>query len=140
LQHKAILTHIAPQSPMTDSQNKHTNDKNVQALMSQVASLYTQWQTYFSVADTFVICAFYEEEVALPNQKRIIENNISQMSLLQLLFLLYNVFTNCANSGQESTLINVKEHVRQKSAVYVKNKLISKEEIIQSQVSAFSLE
>jgi len=61
------------------------------------------------------------------------------MSLLQLLFLLYDVFTNCANSGQESTLINVKEHIRQKSAVYMKNKLIFKEEIIQLQASASSL-
>ncbi len=139
-QHGAILAHIAPQPPMTDPQNEHAGDENVQALMSQVASLYTQRQTYFPVADTFVVCAFYEGEVALPDQKRIIEGNISQMGLLQLSSLLYDVPTNRANPGQGSTLIDAKEHVGQKPAVYVEDKLVSGGEVIQPQAPASSSE
>ncbi len=108
--------------------------------MSQVASLYTQRQTYFPVADTFVVCAFYEGKVALPDQKRIIEGSISQMGLLQLSSLLYDVPTNRANPGQGTTLIDAKEHVGQKPAVYVEDKLVSGGEVIQPQAPASSSE
>jgi len=139
-QHGAILAHIAPRPPMADPQDQHAGDQNVQALMSRVASLYTQQQTYFPVADTFVVCAVYAGDVALPDQKKIIEGNISQMGLSHLSSLFYDVPTNRANPGQGTTLIDAKEHVGQKPAVYVKDKLVSGGEVVQQQALASSSE
>lgn len=80
-QHGAILAHIPPRPSMADPQDQHAGDQNAQALMSRVASLYTQQQTYFPITDTFLVCAVYAGDVALPDQKRIIEDNIFQLGL-----------------------------------------------------------
>lgn len=117
---------------MADPQDQHAGDQNVQALMSRVASLYTQQQQiYFPEADTFIVCAIYAGDVALPDQKRIIEGNISQMGLSHLSSVFYDVPTNRANPGQGTTLIDAKEHVGRKPAVYVEDKLVSGGLVIQ---------
>ena len=139
-QHEAILAHIVSWPSMINSQNQHVSDQNAQALMNWVASLYTQQQIYFSIADIFIVCAVYAGNVALSDQKRIIENNILQMGLSHLFSLFYDVPTNCANLGQETTLIDIKDHVEQRSAVYMENKLVSEELIIQQQAQASSSE
>lgn len=139
-QHGAILAHIPPRPSMTDPQDIHAGDQNVQALMNRVASLYTQWQNYFPVADTFVVCAVYAGDVALPDQKRIIEGNISQMGLSPLSSLFYDVPTNRANPGQGTALIDATDRAEQKPAVYVEDKLVSGEGVMQQQAQASSSE
>jgi len=121
---------------MADPQDQHAGDQNAQALMSRVANLYTQQQTYFPITDTFLVCAVYAGDVALPDQKRIFEGNIFQLGLSPLSSLFYDVPTNRANPGQGTALIDTKEHTGQKPAVYVEDKLVSGGEVIQQHLQA----
>ncbi len=139
-QYGGILAHIPPRPSMTGSQDVHAGDQNVQALMNRVANLYTQWQNYFPGADTFVVCAVYAGDVALPDQKRIIEDNISRMGLSPSSPLFYDVPTNRANPGQGTALIDSYGRAGQKPAVYVEDRLVSGEGAMQQQAQASSSE
>ncbi|KAJ5236045.1 hypothetical protein N7489_006136 [Penicillium chrysogenum] len=75
--HGAILAHIPPQPQATS--NPTSGDANVQLMMNQVGILYRDKRQFFSSAETIVICAVFQGQVALPSQL-----DIMQMSLIGL--------------------------------------------------------
>lgn len=120
----SILAHVPPRPSMANPQDLHAGDRNVRALMNRVANLYAQHRNNFAEADTFVVCALYAGNVALPDQKRIIEGNIAQMGLLSSGHF-YDVPPDRSNPGQGTALIDSKDRVGRKPAVYLEDKLVS---------------
>ena len=75
----AILAHIPPR-PNMDMTNDEAGNQNVQARMSEVATLFHQYKSYFPpTKTTWVVSALYEGKIALPEQKAIIEKSLRQM-------------------------------------------------------------
>ncbi|KAF2793656.1 hypothetical protein K505DRAFT_189519, partial [Melanomma pulvis-pyrius CBS 109.77] len=84
----AILAHIPPR-PIPNTSDPYAGDQNVQRLMERVGSLYDQQRNYFPNTDTYAIFAIYNGGVALPDQKKIIEDKITQMGLQPFNSILY---------------------------------------------------
>ncbi|KAF1958346.1 hypothetical protein CC80DRAFT_490941 [Byssothecium circinans] len=76
----AILAHIPPR-PIPNTSEPYAGDQNVQRLMEEVGGLYNQRRNYFPDTDTYAVFAIYNGGVALPDQKRIIEEKITQIGL-----------------------------------------------------------
>ncbi|KAF2461943.1 hypothetical protein BDY21DRAFT_417951 [Lineolata rhizophorae] len=124
-QYGAILAHIPPRPSIADPQDIHAGDRNVRELMSRVMSLYTWRRTYFPTADTFVLCAVYRGDVALPIQKTIIESSLSRMELPLSFSIFYEVPADRARPGQGTALIDSKNRARQKPAIFVEDRCLN---------------
>ena len=73
----SIVAHIAPLPNPT--QNPHAGDHNTQQKMTEVESLYRQYQNYFPAATGWVVAAVYLGEVALPSQLDIIRATFDRL-------------------------------------------------------------
>ncbi|KZF20701.1 hypothetical protein L228DRAFT_284646 [Xylona heveae TC161] len=115
----AILAHIPPVPYAT--QDPYAGDRHVQEMMIRVQSLYTQHRSYFPAANTFVVCAVYEGEVALPDQKRIIETHVQQMGLT-FRPVHYVTPRNPLNPGHGTVLVDAVNVSGQMPAVYIEDR------------------
>ncbi|KAB5515668.1 hypothetical protein GE09DRAFT_932128, partial [Coniochaeta sp. 2T2.1] len=78
----AILAHIPPMpSPLPPVADPYAGDNNVRAMMRRVTELYYQHENYFPSTSTYVICAVYDGEVALPDQMGIMQEVFRDMGL-----------------------------------------------------------
>lgn len=121
----AILAHIPPLPSMTGDSN--AGDQHVQRMMDRVRALYNQHRNYFPATNTFVVCAVYEGEVALPDQKRIIETNVQQMGLT-FRPVHYVTPRDPLNPGQGTVLVDAMNRSGEMPAVYVEDRLASDHE------------
>lgn len=79
----AILAHIAPRPiPDTDPNDCHAGDRNVKSKMAEFRALFCRYRDHFiPETNPWVISAFYETNIALPDQKSIIEMSLEELGL-----------------------------------------------------------
>jgi len=119
----AILAHIPPR-PNSDMSDPLAGDRNVQQKMEDIANLYLRFACHFtSKMDNWVFSAVYENEIALQDQRVIIERNLQSMGLAYTR-LVYNVLAvdETRFPGQGTVLI---DGTGPTPKVYVEDKLVS---------------
>lgn len=126
-QHGAILAHIPPR-PNTDVLDVHAGDRNVQRIMDNVDRRYSRWKNCFPSSDTYAVFAVYQGSVALPDQKKIIEENIERMGLRSFNSILYITPRDPLNLGHGTALVDSQGRVGKKPHVYVEDRLVSAEQ------------
>jgi hypothetical protein len=76
-----ILGHIPPR-PNSNLDDPFAGDRNVAARMREIAGLVRENRAHFSrYNEVLVVSGIWEGEVALPEQKQIIENSLREMGL-----------------------------------------------------------
>lgn len=77
----AILAHIPPH-PNSDRNNLYAGDRHVEEKIKEFISLYRRFQSYFPPGmTTWVVSPMYQGEIALPDQRNIIERRLHEVGL-----------------------------------------------------------
>ncbi|KZF20272.1 hypothetical protein L228DRAFT_249948 [Xylona heveae TC161] len=77
----AILAHLPPH-PGRDWHDPYAADRHVEAKMNELINLYRHVREYFRPENTtWVISAMFDGQVALPDQREIIENKLREAGL-----------------------------------------------------------
>ncbi|OIW30515.1 hypothetical protein CONLIGDRAFT_668507 [Coniochaeta ligniaria NRRL 30616] len=121
----AILAHIPPRplSPAPEA-DPYAGDNNVRAMMQRVRELYEENEHYFPFANTVVVCAVYNGEVALPDQMGIMQEAFRDMGLESATHT-YNVPGDRTLPGQ-GTVIVVSSFLHEETAgIYVEDNLVT---------------
>lgn len=76
-----ILAHIPPR-PNGHSRDVHAGDNHARTKMREVAALYNAHSEYFPTGgNSWVVCAVFQGEVALPDQQRIFQDGLTSLGL-----------------------------------------------------------
>jgi hypothetical protein len=117
----AILGHIPPR-PDGTSQDLDAGDRHARMKMQEVATLFTTYKNYFpSGGNTWVLCAVFQGEVALPDQQKIMQDGLSNLGL-SLSSITYVVGRMGSNPGKGTVFIDGSVQV---PIVYVEDKNVS---------------
>lgn len=121
----AILAHIPPMPDCNHLHDPYYGDRHVQEIMHQVNELYSRRRNYFPAAESYLICAMYNGEIALPYQKKIMEDNLSRMGL-KYRPINYVVPRNDANPGHGTVFVDSNGQAgMQMPLIYVEDRLES---------------
>jgi hypothetical protein len=123
----AILAHIPPR-PIPNTPGASDGDRNVARLMAEVESLFNQNKNFFPEADTYSIVAVYGGQIALPDQKEIIESKIGDMGLKPFNGILYVTPRDPTNSAHGTVFVDAYNRGTQKPLVYTEDRLVSAEQ------------
>ncbi|RLL96791.1 hypothetical protein CFD26_106836 [Aspergillus turcosus] len=119
----AILAHIPP-LPEQPSTNPFAGDENVREMMRQVRSLYDHYKqhNFFPDPDTYVVCAFFQGQVALPDQMEIMKRALQEMGSSPRV-RTYNVPVDRNRPGH-GTVVVLSDQEEAKPVVYVEDQPI----------------
>ena len=103
--HGAILAHIPPRPP-NPSMNPYAGDENVRSMMGQVKTLYGHYKAsgYFPQAETIVIRAGFQLEVALLDQMAIMQQSLQELGYTPSVHT-YDVPVNRDVPGQGTVIV-----------------------------------
>ncbi|OIW25521.1 hypothetical protein CONLIGDRAFT_635343 [Coniochaeta ligniaria NRRL 30616] len=121
----AILAHIPPLPSLTAHEaDPHAGDNNVRAMMGRVRELYMEYEGYFPVASTVVVCAILNGQVALPDQMEIMQEAFRDMGLESVTHT-YDVPGDRTLPGQ-GTVTVVSSYLEQGTmGIYVEDNLVT---------------
>lgn len=122
----AILAHISPlplQPLAVAPADPHAGDNNARMMMDRVYEVYTHYREFFPVSNTHVVCAWYQGDVALPDQLAIMQDRFRQMGLEPAIHK-YVVPGNRAIPGQ-GTVIVISSGPGELPGVYVEDELVN---------------
>jgi hypothetical protein len=115
-----ILAHIPPR-PSADASDLHAGDRHAQEKMDEMAALYNANRTYFPRESSWVLCAMYAGELALPDQQKIMQDGLARLGLS---FSLATYVVSDMNQerfpGQGTVYIDI-------SGVYIEDQKVSKD-------------
>jgi hypothetical protein len=120
----AILAHIPPR-PIPNTSDPYADDQNVQRIMDEVGTLYRERRNYFIDTDTYAVFALYNRGVALPDQKTIIENTITEMGLQPFNSILYITPRDPTNLAHGTIFVDSLNRAGQKPIVYSEDRQVS---------------
>ena len=119
----AILAHIPPH-PNRDRNNPYAGDNHVEEKMKEFVSLYRQFQSYFPAGmSTWVVSPMYQGEIALPDQRDIIERKLQEVGLApgdSTYFVVRS--TDPRGPGKGTVLIDAREEV---PIIYVEDRRVN---------------
>lgn len=118
----AILAHIPPQPVYSPATDPHAGDDNVRSMMGQVSALYQQQRAYFPTAATVVVCAWFQGEMALPDQVTIMKQSLEQMGLVPII-RIYHVPNDRSRRGQ-GTVVVFRNASQGRTQVFVEDELV----------------
>ena len=126
-EHGAILAHIPPlPSSISDAEitaDPDAGNNNVHTTMRQVREMHECYQAWFPTVTTYVVCAWYQGEVALPDQLDIMQGHFRDMGLEPAMHN-YVVPGDRANLGQ-GTVIIISSAPGTHPFVYVEDTLVN---------------
>lgn len=122
----AILAHIPPR-PIPNTPDTYAGDQNVRRLMEEVGRLYNEKRNYFPETDTYAVFAIYEGNIALPDQKNIIEEGITRMGLHPFNTILYITPRDPTNQAHGTVFVDSLNRGSQKPVVYSEDRIVSSE-------------
>ncbi|KAJ5641191.1 hypothetical protein N7490_005191 [Penicillium lividum] len=115
----AILAHIPP---IPEYPSPLSGEGNVRFMMSQVASLYQHYRSFFQSADTVVVCGWHEGILALPDQRDIMTSSLRQLGLNPVV-RTYHVPGNRLLPGQ-GTMIVIGGANYARPQIYLEDRLV----------------
>lgn len=124
-QHAAILAHIAPLPPYAAENDFHAGDRHTSLMMEDLADLYRRHENYFlTEKPSWVVSALWNEEIALPSQKAIVEESLRQINLTPAT-VNYQVITRQTPRGPGKGTIFIDGRGGSFPAIYVEDQLIA---------------
>jgi hypothetical protein len=119
----AILAHIPPLHEQP-SDNPYAGDDNVLTMMRQVRGMYDYYKqhNFFPDTNTYVICAFFQGQIALPDQMEIMELALQELGPSPTI-LTYNVPVDRNRTGH-GTVVILSDQEELQPVVYVEDQPI----------------
>jgi hypothetical protein len=77
----AIMGHVSPLPDNINHDNPNAGSEHVTSFMAQVTDLYQQYQKSFGDSSSWVVCAVYQGEIALPEQQAIMKKSLINVGL-----------------------------------------------------------
>jgi hypothetical protein len=100
----AILIHASPRPSKNASDS--AGDENILRLMSRADDIYNQHRELFTDTNTYIFCAVHAGSLALPDQKRLIEDKTHQMGLTPTNDILYLVPRDPINAAHGTVFVD----------------------------------
>lgn len=124
-QYAAILAHLAPRPPQAAREDVYAGDRHTSLMMEYVVGLYRQHQNFFpSEEPSWVVSALWRGQIALPDQKAIIEDRLRQINLTPAT-AYYVVITEPASTSTGKGTIFIDGRGGGFPAIYVEDQLIA---------------
>ncbi|TAQ86989.1 hypothetical protein B7494_g4696 [Chlorociboria aeruginascens] len=120
----AILAHIPPRPPNSDPNDRHAGDRNTRARMDEVKALYTKHNKFFPAGtNSWVACAVYRGQLALPDQEKILQDGLDGLGFKQPFVTYVAGLEESSFTGQGTVFIDGSKAM---PVVYVEDNVVSK--------------